>query len=115
MNAIASIAKPSYEQLETHVAKLKQEIGVLRSGLKNIAELPYNEKDQDEFGGWIQLSDTDAHEYLEQAVKVALDTLSPVAIQKHADFGKIIFDMMSGIGKAQAHQAEINAFFKRED
>ena len=63
-------------RLKRRIAALEERENHFRQVLITIAEMPYDEKDQDEDGRWNSVSDGDAQDYLQKAVECALNAFS---------------------------------------
>ena len=94
-------------RLKRTIEAMSETIRRQQRALVTISEYPYFEKERDEDGQWTQLSDADAHDYLQKAVTVAENALAGKEPPKW-DLGKSLFEMMSAIGKAQVMQQQLN-------
>ena len=88
------------------IERMSETIRNQRQALVTISGYPYFEKERDEDGQWTQLSDADAHDFLQKAVTVAENALAGNEPPRW-DLGKSLFEMMSAIGRAQVMQREI--------
>lgn len=87
------------------IAHLNEQIDSFKQALRTIADFPYFEKEQDEDGNWITLSDDDAHDYLQKAVTIALHALFWSHSPQQSN--QILIDMMTAINRATVTQREI--------